>query len=518
MNKKNAAGTVSFIFIAIMLSKVLGQVREMVIAAIYGTSTQASAYFMASQLPVSFFDMILGSAISSAFIPVYNMFMENDGKERANLFATRFLNVIILATAVISALGIAFAGPIMSVFGPSLDMSTKVLAAELLQIMFPMLIFTGMAFVFVGLLQSQGEFKIPAIMSIVSNAVCILYLFTLNKYFGIYGLAVSLVIGWVLQFIILAIPARKKGYRHSFKAGLADSGLKNVAALALPVLFASWVQPINATVNMSIASGFADGSGPSILNYANRLYIIAASVFAVSLTNYTFPKLSRLSIAKEGREWSDVVAGSIKLVLLIVIPIALVFLLQGEEIIRIIYQRGEFDETAVKLTSAAMFWYSIGMVWYSAQEIFNKAFYSVHDTKTPLIASVGSIITNVALSFILSKYMGISGLALAASVSAFVWCIFSGVMLKSRFFKESFKDLQLIKIIVMALAFALTVFFVRQFMCASVGVENLINRIITFAVPAIAGLAVYIILAFILKIKELDFIRNKLSKGGTVND
>lgn len=516
MTKKRAAGTVGFIFIAIMLSKVLGQVREMVIASLYGTNMAANAYVVASQLPVNFFDMILGSAISSAFIPVYNMFIEKDGEKRANLFASRFLNLVLLITGLMAILGVLFSGNIIQLFAPLMDDMTKNLAASLLKIMFPMVIFTGLAFTLVGLLQSLGEFRIPAVMSLVSNLACILYLLTLNNRFGIYGLAVALTLGWVLQFAIMIYPARKRGYQYSLRAGVKDEGIKKVAMLALPVLFASWVQPINATINISIASGMENG-GVAALNYANRLYIIAASVFAVSLTNYIFPKLSRLSVSGEKAAWSAVFAKSMKIVLLLVTPVVVIFLLQSKEIIRIIYQRGEFGEYAVELTSSALLFYSIGMLWFSLQEIFNKAFYSVQDTRTPMISAIGGILTNVALSFLLSRYLGIKGLALAASISAMVWSIFSYFRIRRRLEKGSFQRLQLGKIIIMGAAAAVAVYFTRQLMLQLVGVEDLFHRIITFAVPAAAGGILYVLLAVPLKIDETKEILGKFAKGGNAD-
>lgn len=518
MTKKNAAGTVSFILVAILLSKVLGQAREMVIAALYGISIQTSAYVIASQLPVNFFDMILGSAISSAFIPVYNMYIEKDGEKRANLFATRFLNAVVIITVLLSLLGVIFAPNIINIFAPSMkDEVAKAIASDLLKLMFPMIIFTGLAFTLVGLLQSLGEFKIPAIMSLISNTVCIIYLFTLNNRFGIYGLAVALTLGWVLQFLILVPPSLKTGYRYSISAGIKDEGIKRVVMLALPVLFASWVQPINTTVNLSIASGMDNGSGVAALNYANRLYIMAAGVFAVSITNYIFPHLSRLSVAGDNAGWSDVISKSIKIVIMLVLPVALMFLIQGKEIIRIIYQRGEFNESAVILTSSAMLYYSIGMIWYSLQEIFNKAFYSVQDTKTPTFAAVGGIITNIIFSFTLSKFMGIAGLALAVSLSAAIWCIFSYIKIKSKLETGNFENMQFFKIIIMGAVTAAVIFFARGIMMKIVGSQSFINAFITLAVPTFAGCLIYVALAFIFGIDELKEITGKLRKGEKSN-
>ena len=201
--KNNAAATVGFIFITMLLAKLLGQVREIVIASAYGTAWQADAYVAASQIPTNFFDMILGSAVSSAFIPVFNKYLQQEGEVRAKHFAGVFFNVILLITVILSFFGVIFAPAIISVFTPGLTGETAILAVKLLRIMFPMIIFIGLAFTFVGVLQSMGEYNLPAVMSMVSSGFCIIYLFTLNFKFGITGLAVSLLLGWGLQFLIL---------------------------------------------------------------------------------------------------------------------------------------------------------------------------------------------------------------------------------------------------------------------------------------------------------------------------
>lgn len=509
MNRKeNGAGMVGFIFVAILLSKLLGLLRGTAVALFYGTGYVASAYSMASQLPVNFFDMILGSAISSAFIPVYNKFTQTEGRSRADGFASRFLNVILAVTILISVLGVLFAPQIIKIMGGGMEPQAASLAAQLLRIMFPLVIFTGLAFTLVGILQSLGEFKVPAIMSLISNLICIVYLFTMNDRFGIYGLSAALLIGWALQFIILIYPAKKRGFSYSFKAGFADTGFKDVAKLALPVLLASWVQPINAMVNMSIASGLGDGSGIAVLDYANKLYIIAASAFSMAVTNYIFPKLSRFGAGDNKTAWTDTLVKSIRVVMFIVLPIMIVFLVQSEEIIRIIYGRGQFGEESVKMTSSAMRFYSLGMIWFALQEIFNKAFYSVMDSKTPVIAAVGGIVINVSLSFILSGSMGIDGLALAASVSAFACCAFSFIRLKSKC--GGMKNFGILKLLISGLLGAAVCFATREFALGVFGSGTFIKSAAVFATSAVSGGAVYIISAFILRVKETEIIRKIL--------
>ncbi len=508
--KENSGGTVGFIFVAIVLSKLLGLLRGSAVALFYGTDYVASAYSMASQIPVNFFDMILGSAVSSAFIPVYNKFYETDGRKRADGFASRFINLITVVTVLLSVMGVAFSPQIIKVMGSGMAPQTANLASQLLKIMFPLVIFTGLAFSLVGILQSLGEFKIPAIMSLISNLVCIVYLFTMNDRFGIYGLSAALLIGWAMQFVILIYPAKRRGFSYSLKSGFLDSGFKDVAKLALPVLLASWVQPINTMVNIGIASGLADGSGIAVLDYANKLYIIAASAFSMAVTNYIFPRLSKLSATGSKREWSDTLKSSIRTVVFVVLPIMIVFLCGSEEIIRIIYGRGQFGEESVQMTSAVLQFYSLGMIWFALQEIFNKAFYSVMDSKTPVISAVGGIVINVILSYILSGSMGVCGLALAASVSALVCCIFSFIMLKRK--TDGMKNLSILKLVISGLLGLTVCIIARQFALGIIVGEGFISSLLVLLISAAACGLVYIASAFLLKVKETEII-GKLIKG-----
>lgn len=506
--RENGGGTVGFIFVAIVLSKLLGLLRGSAVALFYGTDYVASAYSMASQIPVNFFDMILGSAVSSAFIPVYNRFSETDGRKRADSFASRFINLIAVVTVLISAIGMVFAPQIIKIMGSGMAPEAAKLASQLLKIMFPIVIFTGLAFSLVGILQSLGEFKIPALMSLISNLVCIVYLFTMNERFGIYGLSAALLVGWALQFIILIYPAKKRGFSYSLKSGFADSGFKDVAKLALPVLLASWVQPINTMVNISIASGLGDGSGIAVLDYANKLYIIAASAFSMAVTNYIFPKLSRLGVSGNKKEWSDTLGSSVRTVMFVVLPIMIVFLAGSEEIIRIIYERGQFGEQSVKMTASVLRFYSLGMIWYALQEIFNKAFYSVMDSKTPVISAVGGIVINVILSYILSGSMGTSGLALAASVSAFLCSIFSFIMLKRK--TDGMKNLSILKMIICGLLGLTACIIARRFALGIIGTNGFVSTATVLLICAAACGLVYLASAFLLKVKETEIILKTL--------
>ena len=411
---KKSIKTVGFMFVMILLSKLMGQGREMLIASLYGSSGAAEAFYVASALPLNLFDIVFASAVSSAFIPVYNTYLEKDGVQEGDRFASAFLNVILIGSVVLTGLLIFFSSDLVSVLAGGLSGEVRSIAIQLSIILLPIIVFASLAFSFVGLLQSKGEFGVPAAMSLVSNGVVILYLFFLNEQFGINGLAVSLLVGWVLQFAIQIPVAVKKGFRY--QPVIRHEGLKTVVKLAIPVMVGTWIQPISALINNAFASGIADGV--STLNWANKLYLIVSSVFTVSLTNYIFPRLSKQSVQEDQEAYNNTLRISFMLIVAVLIPICVLMLAFKTPIIEIVYKRGEFTDRDVYLTAGAFFYYSLGIPFYGLLDLLNKAYYARKKMLVPSVTAGVAILFNIGLSFMLKEVMGSFGLALSSSLTA----------------------------------------------------------------------------------------------------
>ena len=183
-----------------LLGKVLGLYRDHLMAVHYGTTgMEAKAFYIASRIPRVFFDVVFASAIAACFIPVFSEYLT---KKEAFRFGGNFLSVMALLTAVLTVLGMVFAQPLVTLFADGYDAETAALAASLTRAMFPTVLFTGVAFSFVGILQSMDRFNIPALISTVSNLVIIGYFFFLDDRFGVYGLAAAYLVGWLLQALI----------------------------------------------------------------------------------------------------------------------------------------------------------------------------------------------------------------------------------------------------------------------------------------------------------------------------
>ncbi|MBQ7986732.1 MAG: murein biosynthesis integral membrane protein MurJ, partial [Clostridia bacterium] len=235
-NSKKMLKTAGFMAIATFMAKALGLARDMLIAAFFGTGIEADAYMTATRLPTTLFDIVIGGVISAAFIPVFNSVLEKKDKEKALEFANRFIGMVLLISGLIAVLGIVFADNLITFMAPDFNLETHNLAKELTMIMFPMIIFTGLVFSFVGILQSFGEFNIPAIMSLVSNLAVIVYFAIFGKKFGVYGLSVTMLLAWGLQ-VVIQIPSLIR-FKYKFRPSLnfRDKNIQSAMKLALPML------------------------------------------------------------------------------------------------------------------------------------------------------------------------------------------------------------------------------------------------------------------------------------------
>ncbi len=507
VNKKNTAVTAAFIVFATLSAKICGMLRDILIAGMYGTSTnEAIAFSTATRIPLLFFDIALGSAVTSAFIPIFNEYLEKDSRKKAIEFSNYFINLVLLITIVISAIGIIFSEQFVRLIAGGYDGEKILLSSKLVVILFPTIVFTGLAYCFVGILQSFGEFYVPAIISLVSNGILLLYLFVAGDRFGVTGVAVAMLVAWLFQVLVQIPSLIKHKYTYTLRFNFRCEGIVKVLKLALPIIVSTWVQPINTMVNIRLASSMAGGGAVSALDYANKLYIILVGVFTFAITNLIFPSLSRAVAKEDGGKFAHLMKNAVKYVIFIITPIMAGFLLLSTPIIRMFYERGAFGAESTYLTSTALFFYSIGMLGYGVQEISNKAFYAMHNGKTPMVVSMLGILLNILLSlvFVLVLKQGHWALAFSASIASNI-IGFSMLFILNRKAK-GIVDKKLFvffaKILVCVLLMSLAVWY------TNIKLADINSKILSVAIPALVGAAVYFVSCIILKVTEvLDAIK-----------
>jgi putative peptidoglycan lipid II flippase len=411
-----ALKTIGFISIAIMFSKALGFFRDLLFGYIYGQTEITDAYMVAANLPTTFFDLTLGAAVMSTFIPTFNDIFKKDGRDKAFSFASNFFNIISLVSIAVCVLGIILSGFIINIYVPNLSDSARQIATVCLIIMLPCMVFTSLAYCLAGLLQSLGEFKVPAIISLISNLLIIFYLLVLSKYFGIYGMAFAVLFGWGAQVIVQIPSAKKKGYKWQRILDFKDKNIHAAMKMAIPVLIASWGQPICVLINTHFASKLFPGA-ISALNNANKLYILIVGVLSFAITNYIFPQMARLDFSDA--KFGEIVKNATRAIIYIITPIMLIMMFFARPIISLLYEYGNFTADAAGNTADSLAFLSLGMVSLGINEILNKVFYSIKNAKTPMFATAFGIALNFALVLLFTNFglLNIKTLALSSSLA-----------------------------------------------------------------------------------------------------
>ena len=490
---------------ATFISKVLGLVRDSLMGAYFGAGIEADAFMAASKLPTTLFDMVIGGVISASFIPVFNSILTKKGKDEAKGFANKFITMIILVTLIISVVGILFAEPLVRFMAPNFGAEAHDLAVKLTSIMFPMIIFTGIAFSFVGILQSYGEYNIPAIISLVSNTALIVYFILFGKRFGVTGLAVTMVIAWSLQVIVQIPSLIRLKFKYKPDFHLRDSSIKEAVVFAIPMLVSTWVQPFYTLINARFASHM-EGAYSS-LEYANRLYLIVTGVFSFVVTNLIFPKLARANASDDKKEANELVAISIKSIVMVIAPLMAGIVILAKPITSIIYGHGELaSHSGVVATALAC--YATGMVFLALNEVLSKTFFSMKKSVTPMITSLVSMLFNIILVMTIYPFIKgdivrlTGGLAIAAAGGSIVNALLNGAMLFR--LSEGFINRDGVITILKSLAAAAVMAAIVRIVYMFIGTaDTFMGSIITCVVCGIVGVAIYAIMLVLLRVKEI---------------
>ncbi|MEP6789413.1 MAG: murein biosynthesis integral membrane protein MurJ, partial [Acidobacteriota bacterium] len=402
-----SAGIVS---IAVMFSRVLGLLREMIFARYFGAGFLYDAYVVAFRIPNVLRDLFAEGALSVAFVKVFTDYQINKSEKEAWRLASLILNLLAVILSIICIVGIIFSRQFVNLIADGFSPGKAALATTLTQIMFPFILLVALAAVAMGVLNTKGIFGVPASASTVFNIVSMVFGLGLAYWlsgggwlnsgdknavpdfpsqWAIIGMAIGTLIGGAAQFLMQIPSLFKVGFRFSPVLSFTDPGVRKVVALMTPAILGTSAVQINVLINTYFVSGIEGAQG--WLSYAFRLMQFPIGLFGVAVGTAAIPVLSRLASEGKIKDFRDTVSSSMNLVFLMTLPSACGLIVLGEPIIRLIYERGKFDATATSMTAVALAGYSIGLTGYAAIKILSPAFYALNDAKTPMIIAIASI-------------------------------------------------------------------------------------------------------------------------------
>lgn len=406
--------TVIALMVVIVVTKVLGFSRDIILSYFYGADGLTDAYLISMTIPSVLFSFV-GMGIAASYIPIFTKINEHQGILDAKRFTSNLTNIVLLLSTVPVMAMLIFPVQIVKVFASGFEGETLKIAVDFTRISAFSIYFTALVYVFNGYLEVNKRFLATMLSGLPLNLLIILFIF-LSYEVNLYLLSIGSVIAVVVQFLFLIPAIRKSGYKHKFIVAPRERNVRKMLLLAVPVIIGVSADQINVLVDRTLASQIAEG-GISALTYSHRIVFFIQTIFVTAIVTVMFPKISELAVRKNMGQLKDVVRKTVTTVALLVIPATVGLMIFSEQVTEALFGRGAFEDEAITMTSGALFFYSVGMLGFGLREVLAKVFYSLEDSKTPMISACGAMLLNVALNIVLSRFMGINGLALATSIA-----------------------------------------------------------------------------------------------------
>jgi putative peptidoglycan lipid II flippase len=416
-----SAGVIS---VATLASRILGVARETVLAYYFGASAAMDAYNVAFRIPNLLRDLFAEGAMTAAFVPAFTRTIETRGREHAWRLGNLVINALLLITGSLSLLGILFAAPITAfVAGEFADVPGKLeLTTQLTRVMAPFLTTVAVAVAMMGMLNSLRRFFIPSLspaMFNVATIFCAVALVPVMVRVGwppVMAIAIGTLLGGLGQMAIQWPVLRKEGFRYRPILDFKDPELRQILRMMVPGTLGVAAVNINVLVNTYLAAP-VDGA-VSWLGYAFRLMYLPIGIFGVSIATAALPDVSRHAASDDVSAIQRAVSSALRLMLMLNVPAMVGLIVLAQPIVALLYQRGRFTAADTAATASALLFYAPGLLGYSVVKIASPTFYSLRDSRTPVLVSIASVALNLVLNVILVRVMGFRGLAVGTAIAA----------------------------------------------------------------------------------------------------
>ena len=500
----------------VLLSRVLGLVRDIVFAQVWGTGVAIAAFFIAFTAPNLLRALFAEGAFSAGFVPVFTHKLEKEGLAAAWQAATRILSLLAVVVCGIALLisGLAMLGSRLP--GNELQVLALTLTS-LLMLYAPLVCLSGA----LGCaLNARGAFALPAYSSVLLNAVLIVTALTLCPRWdaggeeGIFCLALAVLLAGGLQLFTHAVVARRRGMAFRFRWDPGAPPVRRVAMLMAPVLLGAGAMQINVAVDRLLA-GWLGAMATGALYYSQRLAYLPVGLFGVALTVVALPAMSR-SVARENvKELVATLGFSLRLVLFLGLPSALMLAVVGETLIGLLFQHGAFDAESSSETFWTLAFYLPGIPAFVAAKVAAAPFHARHDTRTPVKIAVVCLVLNVLLNLVLMQVLRQGGLALATTICSYLNTILLLAVLQRRLGPQYHfvHELRVGRILISAALLAVTAAAAARFLPAELGAGAWYEKTVAILVPVAAGGVVYLFAAWWLGVEELPVLLSGLRRG-----
>jgi putative peptidoglycan lipid II flippase len=486
-------------------SRVLGLVRQQVLAIEFGTSGQMDAFWTAMRLPDTIYNIVAGGLIGSSLIPVFAGYLAEGRRDEAARVASSVLNMMLVLAGALALIIEIFAPAIVPALVADYTPDKQQLVVTLTRILLIQPIFLGASGVMMGVLNTHKHFLLPTLAPIVYNLSIIAGAAALGPRIGVQGLAVGVVAGALLQIAVQWPGMVRHGFRYSAAIDARDPGVREVWRLMIPRVFASASLYVNILVAAALASGLPDGSYTGFTN-AYQLMTLPLGIFAIAISIVAFPTLSAQVARDELEPMSRTLGQALRLILFLTIPSSVGLILLRDPIVRTLFQYGAFDARSTALTAQPLIFFAAGLFGHATVEIVLRAFYALHETLRPVLINLVTLAINLVLSFVFIGPLAQGGLALAISIAVVAEALALLALLQTRL--PSFNWTGLAATVGKCLLASLLMGgALYAFVHASGAPAGIAARVVQLALALGMGGLVYLGSAALLRVPELSYVR-----------
>jgi len=418
-----SAGVVS---LGVLSSRILGFIRDVVIAHFLGTGALAEAFFVAQRIPNLLRDLVGEGAANAAIVPVLAEYQQKRSRPQWQELVNVVMAWGVIILGAVTVLGMVAAPWIVRLMAPGFaaDEAKLNLTIDLTRIIFPYLILIALTAFQMGILYSMHAFFVPSFGPCLSNVALIasIWLAVLFSWHLAYALSVGVLVGGVLQFLAQWLALRRRGVAWSRPKTLKHEGAQKILSLIIPRIWGTGVYQLNILVDTFCASlAFIVGNGGiAALYYATRIIQFPLGVFGYALSSVSLPSLSKMAADGDMKTFTHTLLFSLRNLMLVLVPCAAGLAILAPWVIHIVFERGSFDAYSTHITGQVLLYAALGLPFYGASRILASAFYALHDTKTPVKAATVCLGVNIVLNIVLMYPLKIGGIALASSISSVV--------------------------------------------------------------------------------------------------
>jgi putative peptidoglycan lipid II flippase len=495
-----------------MASRVLGVARETVLAAKFGAGTEMDAFNVAFRVPNLLRDLFAEGAMTSAFVPTFTRTLTERGREAAWRLGNLVVNSLLLVTGTLVVLGIIFASPITRTIAPKFaETPGKLeLTTELTIIMLPFLTTIAVSVAMMGMLNSLRRFFIPALspaMFNIATIVCAFWLVPFMPGVGlppIAGIAIGTLAGGLGQIVLQWPVLKREGFRYRAILDFNDPDLREVLRLIGPGTLGLAAVQINVVVNTYLAS--SEPQAVSWLSYAFRLMYLPIGLFGVSIATAALPEIARHASATDLPSIRRTVSGALRMMLMLNVPATLGLMVLAHPIVALLLEHGRFTPADTDATAVALMFYAPGLLGYSAVKIAAPTFYSLRDSRTPVVVSVLSVLANLGINLALFRLMGFRGLALGTALAAMFNAVALLWLLRRRLDGLEGRRIatSLVKILIASFVMSLAAWYTSAWLTRAIPDDALVWKAVRVAAAIAAGVAALAASARLLRIAEFE--------------